>query len=220
MLDSRGRVLGIENLTPDVKLLITAALADGKLGAQNLVGVASRNSVTLKGNSEDDEFAVTGPVGTLIRDDQPIFRWQALKGAKNYTITVVRRGQVVVATSGPITATEWQPAAGQLQPGIIYQWGVGAERADGTLASAPGPTEPQARFKILSPSRVEQVERIASRYSRSSLALGVIYAREGLIDDAERQFTLLLQQNPKSPLARKLLESAQRLRFSEPLPRQ
>ena len=39
----------------------------------------------------------------------------------------------------------------------------------------------------------------------SRLALGVIYARAGLLDEAEREFRALLEENPASATAQKLL---------------
>ncbi|MGH9882254.1 MAG: tetratricopeptide repeat protein [Pyrinomonadaceae bacterium] len=41
---------------------------------------------------------------------------------------------------------------------------------------------------------------------------GTLYARAGLLDDAERELRALLAANPKSPTARKLLQSVRAIR--------
>jgi len=45
--------------------------------------------------------------------------------------------------------------------------------------------------------------------SQSHLALGVFYAREGMIAEAEREFQILVQKNPHSRVAIKLLKNIQ-----------
>jgi hypothetical protein len=44
---------------------------------------------------------------------------------------------------------------------------------------------------------------------RSHLALGIFYARAGMVEEAERELTALVRQNPKSQVARKLLRSVE-----------
>jgi len=48
--------------------------------------------------------------------------------------------------------------------------------------------------------------------SDSHLALGVFYAKVGLVTEAEREFQKLIQLNPQSELPRKLLQSVRNLR--------
>ena len=42
--------------------------------------------------------------------------------------------------------------------------------------------------------------------SQSHLALGLFYAREGMIADAEREFGILVKDNPDSSVLKKLLK--------------
>lgn len=211
-LDARGRISGLQSDSPELKSSLTDVLITGRVETTSLEGVASSSGVTLKGAAEDAKFEVLAPVGTVVMTDAPEFRWQPIKGAVGYIVTIVKRGQVQVATSGRLSATAWHPPAGQLQPGIIYRWGVVATLADGTEVSAPGSTAPEARFKILEQSRVEEIKKSVNRYAGSPLSLGVLYAREGLIDDAEREFERLVRQNPRSRIASKLLQSVRGLR--------
>lgn len=196
-----------------LRSVVAAALASGRVETAALDGVASRPGVTLKGAGEEARFEVLSPVGTAIMTDQPLFRWKAVDGATRYAVTVVKRGQVQVASSGMVYSTEWRPPAGLLRPGMIYRWGVVAMLTDGSELSAPGASAPEARFKIIEPERAERVKRLAARHSRSPLTLGVLFAQEGLIDDAERQFELLVKKNPRSEVARKLLQSVRGLRI-------
>lgn len=211
-LDAQGRISGLRKTSPELKSTVADALITGRVETTALESVASSSGVTLKGAAEDAEFEVLMPVGTVVMTDQPVFRWQPVKGASSYVVTVVKRGQVQVATSGLLSATTWRPSAGQLQPGIVYRWGVVATLADGTETSAPSPTAPEARFKILEQDRVERIKKSVNRHARSPLLLGVLYAREGLVDDAEREFERLVRQNPRSHFARKLLQSVRGLR--------
>jgi hypothetical protein len=49
-------------------------------------------------------------------------------------------------------------------------------------------------------------------YSKSHLVRGVLFARVGLLDDAERELRALAAANPRSAVARKLLASVTALR--------
>lgn len=211
-LDQRGRISGLREASPELRNVMANALMAGRVGTMALEGIAGRPGVTLKGAGVDEEFEVLSPVGTIVTTDQPVFRWKPVIGATGYRVTVVKRGQAQIATSGTLATTEWYPPAGQLRPGVIYRWGVVATRADGTEVSAPVPTSPEARFKVLEPEQVARIKRLSALHARSPLTLGVLYAQEGLIDDAEREFEKLARQNPRSASARKLLESVRELR--------
>ena len=63
----------------------------------------------------------------------------------------------------------------------------------------------QARRRLL--NELNQLKK-----STSHLALGVFYAKVGLVTDAEREFHTLIQLNPQSDLPRKLLQSVRKLR--------
>ncbi|MDQ3687799.1 MAG: hypothetical protein M3430_19665 [Acidobacteriota bacterium] len=211
-LSDQGQITGLRGASPELRSLVAGVLESGRIETDALEGVASRPGVTLKGASEEAQFEVLSPAGTVVMTDQPLFRWRAVPNATGYTVTVVRRGQVQAATSGMISDNEWRPPAGILRPGVIYRWGVVATLASGGEMSAPGATAPEARFRVLEPVKAERIGRLTARHSRSPLSLGVLFAREGLVDDAERQFELLYRQNPRSSVANKLLQSVRGLR--------
>jgi len=63
---------------------------------------------------------------------------------------------------------------------------------------------------VLTPKEAAEVEAGAAQYRGSHLFLGLLYGREGLLHDAEREFRSLAEQNPDSPVARRLLASVSR----------
>lgn len=214
VLDERGQITGLRRASSEVRSLVADALASGRIATAALEGIAGRPGVTLKGTAEEAavEFEVLNPAGTVVMTDRPVFRWTAVPNATGYNVTVVRRGQVQVASSGTVNVNEWRPPAGLFRPGVIYRWGVTAALADGSEMGAPGATAPEARFRVLEPLKAARVRRLAARHSRSPLSLGVLYAQAGLVDDAERQFELLVRQNPHSTVAHKLRQSVRGLR--------
>jgi hypothetical protein len=64
------------------------------------------------------------------------------------------------------------------------------------------------KFKVLEAAKARQLRSLKSR-ANSHLALGVFYALEGILDEAEREFQLLVNDNPDSPIAAKLLRTVQ-----------
>jgi len=78
---------------------------------------------------------------------------------------------------------------------------------DGNEIVSPGPSAPEMKFQVLSTGNLQQLYRL--KKARLHLALGVFYAREGMVPDAEREFRILVQNNPRSELANKLLREIQ-----------
>ena len=69
------------------------------------------------------------------------------------------------------------------------------------------------KFKILSANSAQELEQL--KRVRSHLALGVFYAHEGLVGEAEREFQILVRENPRTPALKKLLSQIQSWRRSE-----
>ena len=63
------------------------------------------------------------------------------------------------------------------------------------------------KFKVLSESSLRELEQI--KQARSHLALGVFYANEGMLTEAEREFQILVGDNPRVPVLKKLLTQIQ-----------
>jgi len=80
--------------------------------------------------------------------------------------------------------------------------------ADGKAVTSPSPAAPEMKFKVLEESKWQELDRL-KRSAGSRLALGLFYARAGMLEEAERELKQLVSDNPNSPLARKLLHSVQ-----------
>jgi hypothetical protein len=147
----------------------------------------------------------------MVQSDCPTFRWQPLDGATSYTVTVVNEANDrTAAKSDPLTGTEWTVPT-PLPRGGIYRWFVTALK-DGQEVQSPNKAGVTARFKVLEQKKFEELESAKKKYAHSPLTLGILYAQAGLLDEAEREFQTLLNANPKSPIARKLLKNVRALR--------
>src|SRR5262249_40400826 len=99
-------------------------------------------------------FALIAPVGTAVRSDRPTFRWQLMKGATGYRVTVVDATSLTDAAAsemlpspGGAPEMAWSPKS-PLRPGGIYQWYVVATLADGKEVQSPQ-SPVVAKFQIL-----------------------------------------------------------------------
>jgi hypothetical protein len=172
-----------------------------------LVGKTS-NLMSKKG--EGESFALINPVGTVIENDHPTFRWQSLSEATSYTVFILDLNFSVIAKSEPLSATTWTMPQG-LKRGTIYVWQVTAKK-DGREITAPAAPMPEARFKILEQAKTNEMQRIAKESPDSHLILGTIYAHNGLLDEAEHEFQMAIDKNQDADKARKLLQSVKALR--------
>lgn len=214
-LDQKGTLAGLERLPSRIQERVGVALRAGKLEQPPaLVQLASQPS-TLLGNSSDGmPFRLLGPLGQIVRSQQPTLRWRALDGAQSYKVIVTDADLNQVAVSPPLTTTEWRVTK-PLPPGGIYSWQVTAVK-DGTEIISPVLPAPQAKFKVLDAATARTLQQAERAYSDSHLTLGVLYAEAGLLEEAEQELRLLVRDNPRADVAQKLLRSVQSLRSSRP----
>lgn len=211
-LDKQGNVGGLPSLPPsvqaDVKTTLTAQqVKTPKVLLAQLIGEGGTTRGTV---SDGMPFVILVPVGTAVQTDRPTFRWQPLNGATSYKVTVFDADFNAVAKSEDLTTTEWTPSQ-PLPRGEVYQWQVTALK-DGKEVASPTAPAPEAKFKVLEQNKAEAIEQIKRKHSNSHLTLGVLYAQAGMLDDAEREFQALLNANPKSPVAQKLLNDVRAVR--------
>ncbi len=116
-------------------------------------------------------------------------------------------------------------------PGAIAAAGNGPEAAVGPAEGAAGATAPAAapsaargaateriatgvaRFKVLGQEDATALERGLRAAPGSRLVAGVLAARAGLLDDAERELRALATDNPDSDVVRGLLASVEAARI-------
>jgi len=211
-LDARGHTSGLPPLPPsvqaDVKTTLTARQI--KMPKVLLAQLIGEGGVTRGGAQDGMPFLVLAPIGTVVSTDRPTFRWQPLDGAISYKVTVFDADFNAIAKSDNLTTTEWTPSQ-PLARGEVYQWQVTALK-DGKEISSPIAPAPEAKFKVLEQDKADAIERVKRQHPNSHLTLGVLYAQAGMLDDAEREFQALLNANPKSPVAQKLLNDVRALR--------
>jgi hypothetical protein len=116
-------------------------------------------------------------------------------------------GAIEIAKSDELSTdhTQWTSAK-PLKRGEIYSWSVVAV-VDGKEIVAPGPSEPEMRFKIMSSTSLQQLSRL--RTTGSHLALGIFFAHEGMVTEAKRELVIVSHNNSGSASAKKLLQHLQ-----------
>jgi hypothetical protein len=145
------------------------------------------------------------PFRSAVRDARPRFSWTPVKGARGYRVAVFDANYDEIASSDALTATSWTPSK-PLPAGVDLSWHVVAETGDGELSSA-GSNRAEAVFRVLAPPVAEEVARAETESRDSHLLRGLVYSRNGLLHDAEREFRALAEQNPGSPIPETLIAS-------------
>jgi len=214
-IDEAGQITGLETLAPADQQAVAQAFKTQEVEIPESLATVRGGVDTLRsGSGPGISFPILGPVGTAVITDRPTLRWGALSGARSYVVNVYDRNFSKVAASELQTSTEWTPPR-PLERGQVYSWHVVAVR-EGQELTSPQPPAPEARFIILDETKTEALERARQSYAESHLTMGTLYARAGLLDEAEREFQLFLRAHPGSRIARKLLHSVQTLRTSKP----
>lgn len=205
-VDSWGRFTGLEALPAGWQRAVESALRARRVERPAVVEALSGQKETLLGApGSARKVLIVGPAGTVVESDRPLFSWRSLNGEASYVVAVFDSQFNPVAKSGPLTTTEWT-CPQTLQRGAMYTWQVTAFR-DGKAIVSPSPPAPEARFRVLEQAAADELTRARQLRPTSHLTLGVLYARAGMADEAEREFRLLVESNPGSAAARSLLLS-------------
>ncbi len=154
-------------------------------------------------------FEPRGPMATAVTSPRPRFAWTAAPDATTYTVSVFDDRFNEVASSGPITSTEWSPSR-DLPRNQVLSWQVVAESPAGRLAT-PTPPQPEARVLILPEERARVIAEARQRLADEPLALGLVLSEAGLYADARAMLTRALT-DPRydASQVRKLLASITR----------
>jgi hypothetical protein len=210
-LDAEGNLSGMEPLAPAQAEAVRDALRTQRVvNPAALTGIGARGGVLRGGKGQSGEtFFVRSPVGAVVETARPTLRWDALKDA-TYMVTIYDSNFTPVATSRALVSPSWTPPV-PLARGRVYSWQVTALKQDSQIKS-PQPPAPEAKFKVLEGPKAAEIQRARRANPNSHLALGVLYAQAGLLDEAEREFGALVRANPKSEVARKLLHNVRNAR--------
>jgi hypothetical protein len=191
-LTRAGQLTGPTALPPALTTLSREALRNRR--------VETPASLTALVDAADTHY---GPAGTVIIGDMPTLRWEPLPGAVSYRCVLTSPDDPTFKRGAPkpIRGTFWKLKK-PLPRGKVYTWKVMATLRNGRhvpLAGAP-------RFRVLEQARADALEQASRTYASSHLTLGLLYAREGVLDDAEQEFAALLRLNPGSETIKTLLD--------------
>jgi hypothetical protein len=148
------------------------------------------------------------PFRSAVLEARPRFSWTPVRDARSYRVAIFDADYEEIAHSGALDATSWTPPSA-LPAGVDLTWHVVAETDAGELSSA-GPDRAEAVFRVLTAKEAAEVESGAVHYRDSHLLRGVYFSRYGLLHDAGREFHALAEQNPDSPVARRLIDTIYR----------
>ena len=210
-IDKNGRITGLDELSENNRQYIARAALSEQLEPPDVLRHLSGEQSGLRGNDNGRQgFRLLYPVRRVVIEDRPVFRWESLQGVSSYRVYVsdVNGNQVAESEELPPTKTQWK-APTPLPRGRVFSWTVIA-LVDGRKVVSPSASAPEMKFAVLSAENFQELTSL--KKSNSHLALGVFYARAGLLNEAEREFQSLLKLNPQSELARKLLQSVRSIR--------
>jgi hypothetical protein len=208
-LDETGKLEGADDLPPAYQLMLKKALISQRIGeSPRLTGLTRGYSPLMSAEKREADFGLIAPVGKMLFSDRPTFRWSPLKGATGYLVEVYDSAFNLVARSPELTNPSW--AAPSLPRGTLYTWQVRAIK-DGQEIRSPRPPAPQARFRVVDQVKANELLNARRAYS-SHLALGLLYAEAGLLEEAERELRALKIANPESEIIRRLLGQIQAMK--------
>lgn len=209
-LDQDGKLRGLEGVPQQDQQMVVQALQTRTVATPASLHEFIGERGTLRGNESPDAFRVLSPSGTFVMDDQPVFRWEILTGASKYKVTILDDQLNLISESPWIQETSWK--AGKALPrNRTLIWQVAASR-NGVDVVSPKPPSPEARFRILDQQSHEQLRTEIEKSRNSNLLLGLLYARYGLLDEAEEHLQLVANANPQSQEISQLLQALKKSR--------
>ncbi|QQS46725.1 MAG: zf-HC2 domain-containing protein [Acidobacteriota bacterium] len=200
-LTRSGDIEGLEQLSPRLLELLEPVIRTRTIGIPS--AELSGKSAALMGD-QPGTFRLISPVGRIVDSVRPVFRWQSMTGAAGYTVSIYDPEYREVAVSPVISETHWTPEL-NLRRGQTYLWQVTARLEDREVR-APAPNQPEAMFRVLDGYWAGRIAEARGNYPGSRLLLGSIYAKAGMIEEAERELRELVKSNPESDFARRLLD--------------
>ena len=203
--------------------ICVAALRNEPLPASpDLVSLESR-ATAWRGQPSGPAFSLKmiRPVRTLIKPGRASFQWTTAAGVQSYMVHVIDdETQEEVATSPPIFPSsnalvcEWSDG-GSLSPGKRYRWYVAAVINDREI-DAPRSEEPRTKFSVLSEEELAHINEANKANQGDQLIDGLLDLRVGLLDDAEANFQVLLEEPSQTSegktLLRRLIEGIEKLK--------
>ncbi len=202
-IDNSGALTGLDDLSPELQQSIKEFLTEEEVKRPDILAEINGVKSALRGTGDKPSFGLLSPVGVVIAEDRPVFKWEPLAGATAYRVQVSDSPsrEPISSDQLPETATQWTPDKA-LERGKVYSWIVIAT-VNGKEVVSPLVSMPEAKFKVLEEESARELNVLKRVNSR--LALGVFYAREGMLAEAGQKFQILADKNPQSPITNRLL---------------
>jgi len=197
-IDQAGNVAGMPSLPTDSQRAVKSALSGESLVRPSVLDEVATAEVSTRGGNED-RIRIVSPLATVVAQEKPTLHWIPLKTAEGYRIEIADENFRQVAKSDNLPSFDQTWISTALKRGQVYTWTIRAINKDGQLSDVAS----QGKFKVLSDDRLRELNQLKAH--QSHLALGVFYAQEGMIAEAEREFGILVKDNPDSAVAKKLL---------------
>ncbi len=209
-VDKGGNVFGLDDVPAPTRDEIAQVLLSERIKPPAILKELRGQESPLRGTTDSQPFKLISPARSVIISDRPTLKWESVSGASAYRIYISDSNGNIVAKSDELTPgrREWIVPK-PLSRGEVYAW-TAVAIVDNKEIISPGPASPEMKFQILSRSSFEQMEQL--KRTRSHLALGIFYAKVGLMVEAEREFQGLVRLNPNSKVSRHLLRSSLSLR--------
>lgn len=180
----------------DERAAVRESLRTGKISPS--ADLARMQNVPTRRAGEDNAATPVSPKNEATLDAAPVFRWQAAADSE-YQITVTDDAGRDVAKSAILSQNSWQIE--KELPAGFYFWKIAVRRKG---VDEPSKNLSRAMFKVLSETEKRKLEA-AKNSVKSNLASAILYARAGLLAEAERELNAELRKNPNSAKARKML---------------
>lgn len=212
-IERNGRITGLDQVSDNIRQDVARAALSEKIEPADILSRLSGKRSGLDGNHDGLAFGLLYPTRSVVIEDRPIFSWENLPDVLSYRVYVLdaNGNQVNQSKELPPTQTQWKVPT-PLPRGQFFSWAVSALR-NGKRVISPSASAPEMKFAVLSAEDFKELTDL--KKSDSHLALGVFYARAGVLNEAEHEFESLIKLNPQSELPRKLLQSLRSLKKAD-----
>jgi hypothetical protein len=205
ILGADGNLSGLESVPAVYQELVRDALTSQRLRFVPAMLPTSRQPGVRLSAGEGESFRLYEPVGKVVLFDRPTLKWEPVPGAERYTVFIRGLGSDFQIESEPTTQAQWTPNT-PLPRGHTYSWAVEAV-SEGRRLRAPAPEAPAAHFKILEKLKRDELSRARRASGGSHLVMAALYAKLGLLAEAEEELRALRATNPRSQVIAKLVKS-------------
>jgi hypothetical protein len=209
---SDADIHAINTMLPEQKRAVLEAIKQQKFNFPNVLAELHGQRQTLLGESQSvSGFEVLSPLGEVVLDVRPLFRWELVTGAASYSVSIFDASLNPVQSSGTLHVTEWTPDY-PLKRGQLYEWQVTAKLGGGKSVSAPNPPSPEAKFRVLDQKKTDEIAHFQEANPEAHIALGIMYVQAGLLEPGEHELEQLPKTDPNYGLAQNLLKSIREIR--------